>query len=296
MSDQRQGGIAWTEETWNPVRGCSRVSRGCERCYAERQAGRMAGPGGAYEGLVRPARGGFRWTGTVSPVLDGGRTLTAPLRWLRPRRVFVNSMSDLFHEALSDEAIADVFAVMAAATRHQFQVLTKRAARMREWAARQGGSGWPPPNVWLGVSVEDQASAEGRLPHLLATPAAVRWISYEPALGPVDFRPWLGQAPGVDWLVVGGESGPGARPCDVAWIRSAIRQCQGAGTPVFCKQLGALPYDLGGDSLSDDGTPPVGTLLDGICDRKGGDPSEWPEDLRIREMPAVGATGTARRA
>ena len=169
--------------------------------------------------------------------------------------------------------------------------------RLRGLLPETGGgpADWPPPNVWLGVSVEDQASAEGRIPHLLATPAAVRWISYEPALGPVDFRPWLGQAPGVDWLVVGGESGPGARPCDVAWIRAAIRQCQGAGVPVFAKQLGALPYDLGGDSLSDDGTPPVGTLLDGIHDRKGGDPAEWPEDLRIREMPAVGATGTARR-
>jgi protein gp37 len=259
------------------------------------------------------------------------RRLSEPLRWRKPRRVFVNSMSDLFHEDVPDDYIAAVFGVMAAAPQHTFQVLTKRAERLPRWfewldaqnaGARtevvwqalrnevehhpDGDAGplhtkfcadptgpWPLPNVWLGVSVEDQQRADERIPHLLRVPAAVRFVSYEPALGPVSFR-WLrgagySTAPGavnneydgmrkLDWIIVGGESGLGARPCDVAWVRSVVRQCRAAGVPCFVKQLGARPVVQH--------PMQVGALFAAhMNDRKGGDPSEWPEDLRVREWP-----------
>lgn len=303
--------IERTDVTWNCVRGCSRVSPGCGGaageggCYAERQAARFAGPGQAYEGLVRIGKQGPRWTGKVVLVPE---KLGEPLRWRKPRRVFVNSMSDLFHEALSNEDIAAVFGVMAACPQHTFQVLTKRAKRMREWfewiASHEEDYGppptfvaetcaenmgaeidrleppWPLPNVWLGVSVENQATADERIPELLACPAAVRFVSYEPALGPVRFtlrglpgwdedwkydtlagREWAsprddiepGTSPRIDWVIVGGESGPGARPFDLAWARSTIAQCRAAGVRVF--------------------------------DRKGGTIAEWPADLRVRQFP-----------
>lgn len=335
MSDQRDGGIAWTEETWNPIRGCSRVSEGCRHCYAERMAARFSGPGQPYDGLARSTPSGPRWTGKVRLVEEH---LADPLRWKRPRRVFVNSMSDLFHEALSNEQIAAIFGVMAAAPQHTFQVLTKRAKRMREWfvggarpniavydAAAEivagdwskmpsdmaktrssGGAWWPLPNVWLGVSVEDQATADARIPHLLETPAAVRWVSYEPALGPVRFdhldadaaghaewcqidaltgrhtdmgRPCPDAPSRLDWIVIGGESGPGARPFDVAWARATIAACRAAGVPCFVKQLGARPVQAP--------APPVGRYAFAFDDRKGGDPAEWPVDLRVREWPSA---------
>lgn len=335
--------IEWSEFSWNPVRGCSRVSKGCEHCYAEGVARRFSGPGQPYEGLVRLDREGkprAQWNGTVRFVEEH---LADPLRWKRPRMVFVNSMSDLFHEAISFETIAAIFGVMAASPRHTFQVLTKRPERAREffawcepdpaerlselvsvldddlgvtvantingWSLPRGavpdgpldGSRrrWPLPNVWLGVSVEDQRSADERIPHLLACPAAVRWVSYEPALGPVRFdrirnpggestfgpisalRRWTaggGTSTGIDWIVVGGESGPGASPFDVAWARSTIAQCREAGVPVFVKQLGAVPLW----SVA----PPPAQWTSRKPNRKGADMSEWPEDLRVREMPA----------
>lgn len=233
MSDDT--GISWTNSTWNPIRGCTRVSEGCRHCYAERVAARFSGPGQPYEGLaVRKLRVisdddqrvEARWTGDVRFVAEH---LADPLRWKKPRRIFVNSMSDLFHEKLTNEQIAAVFGVMAATPRHTYQVLTKRAARMRAWfewasgignddlrivsdghhdctainhlASKHGASEfgpaswrrhcddtcdvrrpWPLPNVWLGVSVENQAAADERIPDLLATPAAVRWVSAEPLL------------------------------------------------------------------------------------------------------------------
>lgn len=293
--------IQWTDATWSPVRGCSRVSPGCENCYAERQAARFKGPGQPYEGLVRTHPNGEpRWSGTVRLVPE---RLFDPIRWRRPRRVFVNSMSDLFHESLSDEDIAAVFGVMAACPQHTFQVLTKRAKRMREWvtwisqndettlalrarnvdAERLGGARlsdgqrlmfpWPLPNLWLGVSVEDQRRADERIPDLLACPAAVRWVSYEPALGPVDFDAALRR---VDWIVVGGESGPGARPFDPLWARSTILQCREAGVPIFVKQMGARPIVGGQYDLSAMQRDP-----------KGADPAEWPAELRVREWPAT---------
>ncbi|WAM23779.1 phage Gp37/Gp68 family protein [Myxococcus sp. NMCA1] len=277
--------IEWTDVVWNVTKGCSRKSPGCGGgtsgprkggCYAERMAIRLAGPGQPYEGLVESTPTGPRWTGKV--VLDE-ELLDAPLRWKKPRRVFVNSMSDLFHESLSFETIDRVFATMRLAERHTFQVLTKRADRMREyveWArARSIVEGlevvpgrpitWERahPNVWLGVSVEDQRRADERIPHLLATPAAVRFLSCEPLLGPVDLERYLKptlhttggerlQHPdpripseggrwewGVSWVITGGESGPGARPMHPEWARRLRDQCVSAGVPFFFKQWGA---------------------------------------------------------
>ncbi len=321
--------IEWTEATWNPVRGCSRVSPGCEHCYAERMARRLDGPGRPYEGLTVMGKKGPRWSGVVRTVPE---KLGDPLRWRKPRRVFVNSMSDLFHADVPDEYIAAVFGVMAACPQHTFQVLTKRAEEMLDWFRTVGAlyapeSGtehlaanladalgsdnptpnlqWPLPNVWLGVSAEDQQRADERIPLLLQCPAAVLWVSAEPLLGPIDFSAYLtprlpGDPPprnrfspmdGLDWIVIGGESGPGARPCNEEWPRNIIGQCRAAGVPVFHKQMGARPCSvdrtptLPGQALQSDQerTWPI-TLKN----RKGGDPSEWPEDLRVREYPATG--------
>lgn len=346
MSDQRDGGISWTDETWNPIRGCSRVSEGCRNCYAEKVAGRFSGPGLPYEGLVTIGEKGPRWNGTVRLVPEH---LGDPLRWKRPRRVFVNSMSDLFHESLPFEAIAAVFGVMAAAPQHTFQVLTKRPKRALQffaWAEREtsaartargpsrgqcswpssvgeegdglidhpGLNRWPLPNVWLGVSVEDQATADERIPLLLKCPAAVRWVSYEPALGLVNFtsikralfnrRDAIRKAMNgpaalngdqadaciaypLDWIVVGGESGPGARPFDLAWARSVVAQCQSAEVPCFVKQLGADPREAC-ERCSAEGHCEAQRVH--LRDRKGGDMSEWPEGLRVRQWPG-GAHG-----
>jgi protein gp37 len=440
--------IESTDATWNPVRGCTRVSEGCRHCYAERQAVRHARSGGAYEGLAKSTAAGPRWTGVVRFVPE---VLDWPLRWggspaaqaeWRPSRIFVNSMSDLFHEGLGLEQIAAVFGVMAAAERHTFQVLTKRPARALEffrWLPDMAASigvavdttaqryavdygaelplhpvkgtllsrPWPLPNVQLGVSVEDQTTADERIPLLLQCPAAVRFVSYEPALGPVNLRPGLrarlpvdpaaayddwgafpwpewvpselrdqvasfwapenGRGPaaylrdafsqggpplfsggslrrikaseerifgrfvhawnnigwvvdehgvfttgsftgsglwtatrlagrGIDWVIVGGESGPGARPFDVAWARETVRQCREAGVALFVKQLGARPHEPYGEAPSRWG---VGVRVDHapgcpsgarywirLRDRKGGDWAEWPEDLRVREFPS----------
>jgi protein gp37 len=214
-------GIEWTDDTWNPIVGCSVVSPGCTNCYAMRQAGtRLDGNPATplYAGTTQRSKAGPVWTGKVALATD--KTLLAPLRWRAPRRIFVNSMGDLFHEAVPDEWIDRVFAVMALAPQHTFQVLTKRSKRLRAWFAgtedtgdaftrilsrapkmMEGGDdwwdflsdrGWPLPNVWLGVSAEDQPRADERIPDLLATPAAVRFVSAEPLLGAIDLTwiPW----------------------------------------------------------------------------------------------------------
>lgn len=272
--------IEWTDFTWNPVRGCTRVSEGCRNCYAERQAARGMGPY-ANEAYAKSTEGGPRWTGRVELVES---KLTEPLHkpsW-RGKRVFVNSMSDLFHESLPDEAIDRVFAVMALSPDVTYQVVTKRAERMARWFDRPTGhlnnvislmtdrlsreifgsryageeipffkevpnpivtrenGRWPLPNVWLMVSAEDQPTADERIPYLLKTPAAVRGVSYEPALGPVDFTPWIKH---LDWIIAGGESGPGARPAHPDWFRSARDQCAEAGTAFFFKQWGEWAPD-----------------------------------------------------
>lgn len=337
-------GIEWTDKTWNPVTGCAKVSEGCRNCYAEvmakRTFGRLYPPVYDKHPDTKNDAGPLRLT----EVLGRSRRFTdvqchpdrldAPLRWRKPSKVFVNSMSDLFHPDVPNEFIDRVFAVMAYASfrwGHQFQVLTKRPDRMRayladgrqlrvcealgglaaEWGQTQREAGesaraaclnWPLPDVWLGTSIEDQPTADARIPEVLATPAAVRFVSYEPALGPVDFEavplPWPGcstyglrgvLAPvalketepddwkywtrvqgRLNWVIVGGESGPKARLCDVAWIRSVVEQCKAAGTPCFVKQLGAN----------------VRSRVR-LRDPKGGDPAEWPEDLRVRQWPEV---------
>ena len=379
--------IEWTDATWNPVRGCTRVSPGCTNCYAEEIAARFSGPGLAYEGLAKRVGGDARWTNVVRFLPE---KLDWPLRWKgapqanaegRPSRIFVNSMSDLFHEGLSFKQIAAVFGVMAAAPLHVFQVLTKRPQRALEfcsWVAARGRLGpyirsilgtdegrsmaalfdqvirtekyrgktyrsaadpWAqvinaaavdggsvlPFNVWLGVSVENQETADERIPLLLQCPAAVLFVSYEPALAPVSFdrggwlRPsysscqqpdsplvatiartaarQLGWA-GLDWLIVGGESGLSARPFDVAWARSTVEQCRETGVACFVKQLGARPYQP--HRAEGEWGPRVRVEMAPGCpagprdwirlrDGHGGDWSEWAKDLRIRQFPAHGA-------
>lgn len=303
MSDST--GIEWTDSTWNPVVGCTKVSQGCKNCYAKELHDKR------HKAYLSGAQLPDQYALPFEAVQLMPERLTAPLHWRKPRRVFVNSVSDLFHEDVPDEFIDRVFAVMALSPQHTFQVLTKRPERMRAYLntpmrgaeidradpRRIGGIySNPLPNVWLGTSVEDQAAAEARIGELLETPAAVRFLSCEPLLGPVNLKPkflhpldtitsvstrqtWT--VPRIGWVIVGGESGPGARPCDIGWIRSIVGQCQAAGTACFVKQVGAKPVGKW--------QPAAGKILtpERLPDRKGGNPDEWPEDLRVREFPEV---------
>lgn len=208
--------IEWTESTWNPVTGCTKISPGCKYCYAERMAKRLEAMGQTNYA------NGFRLT-IQEHMLD------LPLRWKRPQRIFVNSMSDLFHKNVPFEYINAVFQVMARAHWHQFQVLTKRSERLRELASRLS---WP-LNVWMGVSVENERYT-CRIDDLRETPAAVKFLSLEPLLGPLlglDLRK-------IDWVIVGGESGPKARPIDPEWVRDIRDQCTSAHVAFFFKQWG----------------------------------------------------------
>jgi protein gp37 len=286
--------IEWTRSddgrpgaAWNPILGCDRVSAGCDRCYAITQARiRGANPNpkisAAFAGLTERTQDRLDWTGRVNLLPE---RLDQPLRWRRGRRIFVNSLADLFHEDVPDEYIARVFAVMALAPQHTFQVLTKRHGRMRsllnavsfadlmldkagDVAGRQPVVPWPLPNVWLGVSAEDQQWADIRVHALLSTPAAVRWVSAEPLLGPIDLRNLRARngavidalygdvktAPGeiyaacpgsVAWVVAGGESGAAARPMRPEWARSLRDQCQAARVPFFFEQWGAHRWVAG---------------------------------------------------
>lgn len=304
--------IEWTDETWNPIVGCSVVSPGCTNCYAMRMAARLEKIGVPhYAGTTKPSKAGAVWTGKLA--LAPNSILLKPLKWKNPRRIFVNSMGDLFHESIPDEWIDKVFAVMALCPQHQFQVLTKRAERMLKyvidcgrqlgrqgeirhwiktftpWAAdqfgdhretnatvirvsgsREAGTWNPLPSVWLGISAERQEEADERIPLLLQTPAAVRFVSLEPLLGPIDlaringdprWQPSLynsltgerrvvergGSVPvaskmdfsHLDWVICGGESGPGARPMHPDWARSLRDQCKAADVPFFFKQWGS---------------------------------------------------------
>lgn len=208
--------IEWTDATWNPVTGCTKVSPGCKHCYAERLAARLQAMGNPRY------RNGF----AVTLHLD---QLILPLRWPRPRCIFVNSMSDLFHEAIPEEFIRQVFDVMVRADWHIFQILTKRARRLAELAPTLP---WP-RHVWQGVSVEN-ARYSWRVTHLQKVPATVRFLSVEPLLGPIPQLP----LDGIQWVIVGGESGPRHRPIDPAWVRDIQRQCVVAGVPFFFKQWG----------------------------------------------------------
>ena len=219
--------IEWTDATWNPVAGCTVVSPGCANCYAIRMAARLAAMGQAkYRGLTRTTAGGPSWTGRV--VCDEA-SLDIPLRWRRPRFVFVNSMSDLFHAEVPEPFIRRVWNTMAAAPQHTFQILTKRPRRMRAIAEHLDLL----PNVWLGTSVETSDHL-WRVRPLQATRAAVRFVSFEPLLGPVDDA----QLTGIHWAIVGGESGPGARPMASDWVRSIRDQCAEQNVAFFFKQWG----------------------------------------------------------
>ena len=290
-------GIEWTDATWNPITGCAVVSPGCKRCYAMKLAGTRLRHIPSRAGLTRDSQAGPVWTGEVRL---NEQWLDQPLRWQRPRKIFVCAHGDLFAENVPDAWIDRVFAVMALAPQHTFQVLTKRAARMRHyvrnlpnrddlvasaavhmWGGRDPDGVHetvmhavrnPLPNVWLGVSAEDQQRADERVPELLATPAAIRFVSAEPLLGPIDFtcvpRPkaWptptddiadgidalrylhrphpeaLGAAEprSIDWIIAGGESGAGARPMHPAWVREIRDDCAAAGVAFLFKQWGAF--------------------------------------------------------
>jgi protein gp37 len=282
-------------------------------------ARRFSGPGKPYEFLTAGAVGGPVWTGEIRLVPE---TLDQPLRWRKPRRIFVASMADLFHEAVSDYYLDAVFAIMALCPQHTFQVLTKRPARMRRWFSEtaSGASreqlvygatgkttwpGWPLPNVEIGVSAENQRRLDERLPDLLATPAAVRFVSLEPLLEEIDLpsqiedRFTTANPPGsahpfmermIDWVIVGGETGPDARQCRVEWVRSIVEQCRAAKVSVFVKQLGSFPTvaepheGWPGRTLFEGGYPDDRTRVR-LASRNGSDPEEWLEDLRCREFP-----------
>lgn len=210
--------IEWTEGTWNPVTGCTKVSPGCKHCYAERMAIRLAG-------MNQPRyRNGFEVT--LQPDL-----VRLPLRWRQPRVIFVNSMSDLFHEDVPEPFVAEVFDTMVSAYWHTFQILTKRADRLAEIAGRLP---WP-INVWMGVSVESPRYLH-RVERLRQVPAAVRFLSVEPLLARIPLLPLTG----IDWVIVGGESGPGARPMEADWVRDIRDRCVGNGVPFFFKQWGGV--------------------------------------------------------
>lgn len=295
-------GIQWTDRTWNPIRGCSPVSPGCAHCYAARQARRMSGPGGAYEGLVTSTG---KWTGSVSFVAS---KLLEPITWSKPRRVFVNSMSDLCHSGVSLEVLVKIWAVMRATPRHTYQILTKRPeslamtrskqfaglleleserlAERMQWCHADGDGSFPLSNVHEITSCENQAWAAKRIPWILGSSAIVIGVSLEPLLGPIDLthidaesagHPTMscvdaltgGQSdmgrpcpdvPSLQWVIVGCESGPGRRPCELDWIRDIVRQCRSAGVPCFVKQV-----SLGGKVSSK--------------------PWQWPLELRVRMFP-----------
>jgi protein gp37 len=246
--------IEWTEETWNPLIGCDKVSAGCKNCYAIKTAWiRMHNPKMAdrYAGtVIKTENGQLNWTGRINMVPQVSKK---PLLKKKPSMYFVNSMSDMFHDSVSFEFIDSVFDTMDAALWHKFQILTKRPERMIqffEWKAAGNGfkfPEWPLPNVWIGVSVEDQKAADERIQYLNLIPAAVKFLSCEPLIGPVNFEQAIGDslkwhAGGlkncISWVIVGGESGPGARPMHPDWVRSIRDQCKDAGVPFFFKQWG----------------------------------------------------------
>jgi protein gp37 len=296
--------------TWNPIRArnkitgkigwhCVKVSQGCRECYAEKM--------NIWRGNGVPFAADK--TGQGELLLDE-KILEQPLRWKRGRRIFVCSMSDLFGEFVPENFIDEIFEMMAHSPQHTFIVLTKRARRMKEYLTR-GQEDWPLRNVWLGISCEDQASADNRIPLLLQTPAAVRFLSYEPALNCVDFG-LFGTVP-KDWgigyravyellhqVIIGGESGPSARPFDIEWARVTAAQCRAAGVACFVKQLGSCPVMSTEEWKR---TKPLPALKKEnhekaeslgsyvplkLHDSKGGDMSEWPIGLRVRQYPKGG--------
>lgn len=334
--------IEWTGKTWNPIRArnretgkvgwhCEKVSPACANCYAETMNVQGGNNPGRFGTGIRYA---VDQTSKIEFFLDE-KTLMAPLHWKKPTSIFPCSMTDLYGSWVPDEWLDQIYAVIAITEQHTYQILTKRPERRREYMkdsaplrngrvchqfgelmrrSKMGSAiwtGWPLPNVWEGISVGNQEEADKMIPILLDTPAAVRWVSYEPALAGVDFTSYLtascdmGHAHsakwrgtscvtcdgiisgGLDWLVVGGESGPGARPFNVQWARDVIAQCKASGVPCFVKQFGSAPHcDKARISHRGDPLPSTDGFWRFLNDRKGGDMSEWPEDLRVREYPA----------
>ncbi|MFJ2565898.1 DUF5131 family protein [Streptomyces sp. NPDC088817] len=228
--------IEWTEATWNPTTGCDRVSPGCDHCYALTLAKRLKAMGASkYQADGDPRTSGPGFALTIHP-----DALKIPYGWRGPRTVFVNSMSDLFHARVPQDFVRQVFEVMADTPQHTYQVLTKRARRLRRLA---GSLDWP-ANVWMGVSVENE-EALGRVSDLRAVPAAVRFLSCEPLLGPLDGL----NLEGIDWVIVGGESGPGHRRMDIDWVLGVKAACDEAGVPFFFKQWGGHTPKAGGREL-----------------------------------------------
>ena len=284
-------GIAWTTSTWNPWIGCTEVSTektgggGCDNCYARELDRRHRfglkkgeGPAAGVAPHWGPGAARYRTKAWQTPLAWNGQAERSGVHWT----VFP-SLCDPFDNEVPDSWHSDLWALIAETPNLTWLLLTKRignARKLMPWVEH------PFPNVWLGASVVNQEEADRDIPKLLATPAAKRFVSYEPALGPVDFAPWLGDSPvvagieddiggrGLDWLIIGGESSQGgakARPFDLAWARSTVAQCKAAGVPVFVKQLGSNPI----------GIPATAYL----CDRAGADPAEWPADLQIQEFP-----------
>ena len=268
--------IEWADATWNPITGCSVISPGCTNCYAMRMAGTRLRDHPSRKGLTVDSKAGSVWTGETR---FNDQWLDEPLRWRKPRRIFVGAHTDIFHESVPDAWLDQIFAVMRMTPQHTYQLLTKRPERMRDYIRdrfrlspeimdfyRQPGEplaeGWQfLPNAWLGVSIEDQARADERISILLDTPAAIRWVSAEPLLGPVNLEAYLGavcthedgyvewdtnatvcreceETNLLDWVVAGGESGPGARPMHPDWVRQIRDDCAAAGVPFLFKQWG----------------------------------------------------------
>ena len=292
-------GIEWTDATWNCIYGCSRVSPGCENCYAESFSHRFSGQKGhRMEGLTVLRKKGPSWTGKITLAPD---RLNQPLRWTRPRMIFVNSLSDVFHKKVPFEFVAAMFGVMGLAQDHTFQILTKRHERMVEfygWLEAEAKSragkpvqaclwhlddhnaqgadvtipkelyqgevalDWPLNNVWMGVSVEDQERCNERIPYLQQVPAAVRFLSMEPMVGEVDYL----DLRGIHWVILGGESGPGSRPMNPDWVRYVRDRCNEEGVPFFMKQWGQ--HDSDGVKAKSKKT--TGCAIDGV------DHKEWP--------------------
>lgn len=303
--------IQWADDTWNPVVGCEIAGAGCTNCYAMRAAHVRAGNPRTphYAGTTRVVNGNPVWTGKVG--IARPQTWDRPLRTRRPTVFFVDSMGDLFFTGVSRALRDRAYAVMAASPQHVFIVLTKRPEEARAYHNEDRprpflyGQPWPLPNVWLGVSIWDQTSANAWVPILLGTRAARRIVSVEPMIGPVELdNLWLPrpiddtvkidaltgegfrydglgplrrseQGASLDGMIVGGESGSGARPCLEGWVRDLLRQGAEAGTPVFVKQLGT-----------------VWARANGAADKAGGDPSEWPADLRVRQWPPFSIAGS----
>jgi protein gp37 len=223
--------IEWTDATWNPVTGCTKISRGCDNCYAERFSERFRGV------PDHPFSSGFDLT--LRP-----ERIEQPLSWRRPRMIFVNSMSDLFQKEVPRRLIDDVFGTMERADWHVFQVLTKRSSLMRNYLRARYGIGRGPRHIWCGVSIED-AQAKSRLAHLQDAPSSMRFLSLEPLLGPLGHL----NLTGIDWVIVGGESGPGARQMQVEWVRGIRDQCLRQGVAFFFKQWGGTRPKTGGRTL-----------------------------------------------